>query len=105
MLDQHGGSAARREQDGNVPPGIARTERSPNPGHSAGSGSTVVLDRLRPVLGRLPEALFLPDPDGAIRLTNSAADRLFADEPIRDSADLLGRFEGTAAVGSRSVAG
>jgi len=105
MLEQHGGSAARREQDGNGPPGIARTERSPNPGHSAGSGSTVVLDRLRPVLDRLPEAIFLADPDGAIRLTNSAADRLFADEPIRDSADLLGRFEGTAAVGSRSVAG
>jgi signal transduction histidine kinase len=58
------------------------------------------------VVDRLPEAVLVTAPDGAIRLTNSAAERLFADRPIRDDADLLARFDGVGtALGRRSVRG
>ncbi|MBA2381569.1 MAG: HAMP domain-containing histidine kinase [Chloroflexi bacterium] len=53
----------------------------------------VDLGRVRVVIDALPEAVFVTEPDGELRLTNPAADRLFAMEPIRDRADLLSRFE------------
>lgn len=50
-------------------------------------------DRVRRVLDALPEAVFVVDDDGELRLTNPAADQLFAGRPIHDRADLLSRFE------------
>jgi signal transduction histidine kinase len=102
MLNHEGGSGAGREHDGNAP---RRFEPVARPSGQEGSTSTVVLDHLQPVLDRLPEAILVTDPEGAVRLTNSAADRLFAGDPVRDGADLLGRFDGTAAIGPRPVAG
>ena len=57
------------------------------------------LGRVRAVIDALPEAVFVTESDGALRLTNPAADRLFAAEPIHDRSDLLGRFEEVAPAG------
>ena len=83
MLEQHGASPAESAQ----PLGARSTEldRSPPPG--------AALAGLRAVIDRLPEAVLVTAADGAVRLTNGAADRLFADRPVRDDADLLSRFE------------
>lgn len=51
------------------------------------------LGRVSAVIEALPEAVFVTDADGRLSLTNGAADRLFAAEPIHDRADLLSRFE------------
>ncbi len=51
------------------------------------------LGRVRAVIDALPEAVFVMDDDGRLRLTNPAADQLFAGQPIHDRADLLSRFE------------
>jgi signal transduction histidine kinase len=55
--------------------------------------STPDLGRVRAVIDALPEAVLLMDADGRLRLTNPAADHLFASRPIHDRADLLSRFE------------
>jgi signal transduction histidine kinase len=57
------------------------------------------LGRVRAVIEALPEAVFVTEPDGDLRLTNPAADRLFEDRPVQDRSDLLGRFE---AIGAKS---
>ncbi len=54
---------------------------------------TADLGRVRAVIDALPEAVFVTESDGQLRLTNPAADRLFAGQPIVDRADLLSRFE------------
>jgi two-component system sensor histidine kinase KdpD len=41
----------------------------------------------------MPEAVVVFDPDDQVRMVNPAAERLFAGRPVRDRADLLGRFE------------
>ena len=51
------------------------------------------LGRVRAVIDALPEAVFVMDDDGGLRLTNPVADQLFAGRPIHDQADLLSRFE------------
>jgi signal transduction histidine kinase len=51
------------------------------------------LGRVRAVIEALPEPVFVTESDGELRLTNPAADRLFAGQPIHDRADLLSRFE------------
>jgi signal transduction histidine kinase len=51
------------------------------------------LGRVRAVIDALPEAVFVTEADGAIGLTNPAADQLFIDEPVQDRHDLLSRFE------------
>src|SRR5207244_7075858 len=51
------------------------------------------LGRVRAVIEALPEAVFVTEPDGDLRLTNPAADRLFEDRPVQARSDLLGRFE------------
>jgi signal transduction histidine kinase len=43
----------------------------------------------------VPEAVLVMERDGTVRLTNAAADRLFADRPVRSRTDLLSRFEPT----------
>jgi len=45
------------------------------------------------VVDVVPEAVLVTEPEGALRFTNDAADRLFADRPIVDREDLLSRFE------------
>jgi two-component system sensor histidine kinase KdpD len=45
------------------------------------------------MLEAMPDAVLVLDAGERVRLVNPAADRLFAGRPIRDRADLLGRFE------------
>jgi len=45
------------------------------------------------MLEAMPDAVFVLDAGERVRLVNPAADRLFAGRPVRDRADLLGRFE------------
>ncbi len=58
--------------------------------------AAVDLGRVRAVIETLPEAVFVTESDGSLSLTNPAADRLFAEQPVRDRADLLSRFEEVA---------
>jgi signal transduction histidine kinase len=51
------------------------------------------LGRVRAVIDALPEAVFVTESDGELRLTNPAADRMFAGQPVVDRDDLLSRFE------------
>lgn len=51
------------------------------------------LGRVQAVIDALPEAVFVTESDGELRLTNPAADRMFAGQPVHDRADLLSRFE------------
>src|SRR5580765_132315 len=48
---------------------------------------------LRAVLEAMPEAVLVCDPDDRVRIVNPTAERLFKGRPVRDRADLLGRFE------------
>ena len=41
----------------------------------------------------MPEAVVVCAPDDQVRMVNPAAERLFAGRPVRDRADLLGRFD------------
>ena len=45
------------------------------------------------VVDVVPEAVLVTEPEGTLRFTNDAADRLFADRPVVDREDLLSRFE------------
>jgi signal transduction histidine kinase len=71
--------------------GRARAEWSRKPGRS--TISRPVLDVIRAVVDPLPEAVLVADAEGAIRLANQAADRLFSASPVRTVKDLLSRFE------------
>lgn len=107
MLDHQGGSTADDERRAGRRRGAAtragdRRADDPPPTRSV----DLVLEGLQPVLDRLPEAIFVTDTAGGIRLTNAAADRLFADDPVRDGGDLLSRFDGTSAIeGHRAIRG
>jgi signal transduction histidine kinase len=63
------------------------------------------LGRVRAVIDALPEAVFVTEPDGELRLTNPAADRLIAGQPVMDRADLLSRFEEIRPGQSRDASG
>ncbi len=65
----------------------------PRPTDPAVAAGVADLGRVRAVIDALPEAVFVMDDDGGLRLTNPAADQLFAGQPIHDRADLLSRFE------------
>jgi signal transduction histidine kinase len=52
-------------------------------------------ERVRALVDVVPEAVFVATGD-RLELTNAAGDRLFADDPVRDRADLIGRFEPVA---------
>ena len=65
----------------------------PAPGPPRPSAPPADLGRVRAVIDALPEAVFVVDDDGQLRLTNPAADQLFAGRPVSDRADLLSRFE------------
>src|SRR4029079_14440729 len=79
MYSQQGGEARVRAED-------APTAIDPTPPGS-------ILGGLGPVIDRLPEAILVTDRSGAVRLANVAADRLFAERPVRSESDLLSRLE------------
>ena len=70
-------------------------EPAGSPEHAAipPAAATDDLHRVRAVIEALPEAVLVIDADGTLRLTNPAADHLFAPQPVRDRADFLSRFE------------
>jgi len=111
MLEHQGGATADDERGtgrhhGGATQRDARREPRTLTQESASGVVDLVLDGLQPVIDRLPEAILVTDPAGAVRLTNPAADRLFAGEPVHDSRDLLSRFDGTSAIGGhRAVRG
>ncbi len=125
MLDQQDGSPGSRDPNGPRQPSVVRDDARPEAhgrgapnesgagrlgppdgaeieraGHRDPIGDVPLAD-LQPVLDRLPEAIFVTDVAGSIRLTNAAADRMFAPRPVRDVSDLLSRFDGTT-VGGRA---
>ena len=73
------------------------TTSAPRPARSHRSADAVArptdLGRVRAVIEALPEAVIVTEAGGDLRLTNPAADRLFANRPIVDRSDLLARFE------------
>lgn len=71
----------------------------------AGAAGVADLGRVGAVIDALPEAVFVMDGNGELRLTNPAADQLFAGEPIHDRADLLSRFEAITPDPQRHQAG
>jgi signal transduction histidine kinase len=94
MLEHHGappGEGAHR-------PGASTSEPDPSSPGAALAG-------LRAVIDRLPEAVLVTAADGAVRLTNGAADRLFAGRPVQDDADLLSRFEDVGPAARRPLRG
>jgi len=106
MLEHQGGSTADEERRAaRVHAAATRADGPRAADRAAIATADVVIDALQPVLDRLPEAILVTDPQGSLCLTNSAADRLFADDPVRDGGDLLSRFDGTSAIGHRSVRG
>ncbi len=96
MLEHHG-DALHSESAQPLGVGMTQLDRSSAPG--------AALAGLRAVIDRLPEAVLVTAADGAVRLTNGAADRLFADRPVRDDADLLSRFEDVEAASRRPLRG
>jgi signal transduction histidine kinase len=62
-------------------------------GPGGGPSRPTDLGRVRAVIDSLPEAVIVTESGGDLRLTNPAADRLFANRPIVDRSDLLARFE------------
>jgi len=91
MLNEHGGK----------PDGGDRRRGRETPGPSSSSAGSPRSDDPPPgvnslvaVMDRLPEAVLVTDADGDVRVTNAAADRLFADRPVQTDEDLLSRFEG-----------
>jgi len=79
MFSQQGTEARVRVED-------APTAIDPLPPES-------ILGGLGPVIDRLPQAILVTDRSGAVRLANGAADRLFAEHPVRSESDLLSRLE------------
>jgi signal transduction histidine kinase len=94
MLGQHGRVAADRSAASTDDPSGARGARPPGPPGSNGSpGPNGLLGGLGLLIAPLPEAILVTDAGGDVRLTNAAADRLFAGQPVRSDRDLLARFE------------
>ena len=85
-------SNARDPMDPRPPVAASSTQRA------ATLPAAPELTGVRAVIDALPEAIFVTESDGDLRMTNPAADRLFAGRPIVDRSDLLARFE---EVGSR----
>lgn len=91
-------------EDGSSPPGaslaggsVASHGRAPDVSQAGLGGRPWPrhpdLLPVQAVVDAVPEAVLVMEPDGEIELTNDAADRLFADRPVVDRADLLSRFE------------
>jgi signal transduction histidine kinase len=76
--------------------GARAAEAAAVPSALAAPSTVADLGQVRAVIDALPEAVFVMESDGELRLTNPAADRLFEGRPVADRADLLGRFEAVA---------
>ena len=75
-------------------PSPTATPHAPqNPGPQQPDAPGFGLSGLQAMIDPLPEPILVTDASGAVRMTNDAADRLFADRPVRTGADLLSRFE------------
>jgi signal transduction histidine kinase len=98
MLDPQPVNHDRRPASPEGPAGLSGSGRARPPGDSGRRGgrpprSVADLGRVRAVIDALPEAVFVTESDGELRLTNPAADRMFAGQPVADRDDLLSRFE------------
>jgi signal transduction histidine kinase len=72
-----------------IPRGLSPLSSAPDVA-PAGDGGLAVI---RSVITGLPEPILLTDGRDRVRLTNPAADQLFAGRPVGDRDDLLSRFE------------
>jgi signal transduction histidine kinase len=72
-----------------VPIPLPLLSAAPDTALGADGGLAVI----RSVITGLPEPILLTDDHDRVRLTNPAADQLFAGRPVGDRADLLSRFE------------
>jgi signal transduction histidine kinase len=72
---------------------IPRGLPSPPAEPDAASGGDGGLAVIRSMITGLPEPILLTDDHDRVRLTNPAADQLFAGRPVGDREDLLSRFE------------
>ena len=63
------------------------------PSEPLAAATVADLSPVRAVIDAVPEAVLVTESDGRLRLTNPAADQLFASRPVHDRADLLSRFE------------
>jgi signal transduction histidine kinase len=88
--DRPAGLGRDRARPANEPPERPRRTRDGTAAHPPPQSD---LGPVRAVIDALPEAVFVTESDGGLRLTNPAADRLFAGQPVHDRADLLSRFE------------
>lgn len=104
MLDRQSANHERPSLAADVPGGpvaavepsdadALRDDRSRSSPATLGGSSIADLGRVRAVIDALPEAVFVTESGGDLRLTNPAADRLFAGRPVIDRFDLLARFE------------
>jgi signal transduction histidine kinase len=83
---------ARARTTASNPDGRSADADAPPPG-APGSRPEALLGGLDALIASLPEPILVTDGDGLVRLTNDAADRLFAEQPVRSDGDLLSRFE------------
>ena len=86
MFERNGSNDARPEPATSTPTGRSLVAEAPG-------SQAADLGRVRALIDALPEAVFVTESDGDLRLTNPAADRLFAGRPVLDRSDLLARFE------------
>jgi signal transduction histidine kinase len=89
--------AAAEPADGDA----LRDDRPRSQAATLSRSSIADLGRVRAVIDALPEAVFVTESGGDLRLTNPAADRLFAGRPVIDRSDLLARFEEIGATAGR----
>ena len=83
----------------------SEADATPSPVTAGDVATTAVGDvaataELRAVINAMPEAVFVLDAEGRIRLVNPAANALFVHRPVRDRDDLRSRFQAVATAGS-----
>ena len=92
MLNRHVEATSGDPRHGEgvpTPRGLSSLPAAPDAVPGADGGLAVI----RSVITGLPEPILLTDDHDRVRLTNPAADQLFAGRPVGDRADLLSRFE------------
>jgi signal transduction histidine kinase len=87
--EPHEDPTSRRQPDAEPPALRARAARPQRARRPSADGWR----RVQSVVDAVPESILVMAGGGELELTNTAADRLFADRPVVDRADLLSRFE------------